>query len=113
MARLFWLSEHHLERIQIIHVLRHSLRCVAAGRLTSKRHGGGCRKKARPVRLHLSEGQWSDFTGADVLLRDLPPAKALNGGQGDDSNTVRTLLLEQGIPPGRKRNKRVPSSKRL
>jgi len=42
---------------------------------------------------------------------------AYGWGQGYDSNKIRTLLLEQGIPscipPRRNRSKRVPSSKRL
>ena len=43
------------------------------GRLTS-RQPVVCDGKGRPVRLHLSKGQCSDFTGAEVLLRDLPEA---------------------------------------
>ena len=41
----------------------------------------GVRREGRPVRLHLSEGQ-SDFTGADLLLRDLPEASVLIGEKG-------------------------------
>ncbi|MCY4331217.1 MAG: IS5 family transposase, partial [Cyanobacteria bacterium MAG CAR1_bin_15] len=85
------------------------------GGLTSKLHVV-CDRQGRPVRLHLSEGQCSDFTGADVLLRDLPEASVLIG-KGYDSNKIRTMLLAQGITPcipaRRNRNRRMPYSKRL
>ena len=76
-----------------------------------------CDRQGRPVRLHLSEGQCSDFTGAEVLLRDLPPATALIGDKGYDSNKIRNLLAEQDIAPcipsRRNRNKPIPYCKRL
>ena len=53
--------------------------------LTSKLHVARDRQ-GRPVRLHLSEGQCSDFTGADVLLRDLPEASVLIGDKGQQQN---------------------------
>ena len=37
--------------------------------MTSKLHGV-CHSKGGRLRLHLSEGQCSDFTGADVVLKD-------------------------------------------
>ena len=86
------------------------------GGLTSKLHVV-CDGKGRPVRLHLSEGQCSDYNGADLLLRDLPEARVLIGDKGYDSNKIRTLLLGQGvtpcIPSRRNRNEKVPYSKRL
>ena len=48
------------------------------GELTSKRPVV-CHKQGRPVRLLLSQGQCSDFTGAEPLLRDLPDATTLMG----------------------------------
>ncbi len=51
------------------------------GGMTSKLHGV-CASKGRPRRLHLSEGQCSDFAGADVVLKDLPPVAALIEDQG-------------------------------
>ena len=39
------------------------------GGMTSKLHGV-CDSKGGRLRLHLSEGQCSDFTGADVVLKD-------------------------------------------
>ena len=43
------------------------------GGMTSKLNGV-CHSKGGPLRLHLSEGQCSDFTGADGMLKDLPAA---------------------------------------
>ncbi len=40
--------------------------------MTSKLHGV-CDSKGDPLQLHLSGRQCSDFTGADVVLKDLPP----------------------------------------
>ena len=38
------------------------------GGMTSKLHGV-CDSKGGPLRLHLSEGQCRDFTGADMVLK--------------------------------------------
>ncbi len=51
------------------------------GGLPGWSHQGGHDQKA-PLRLHLSEGQCSDFTGADGVLKDLPPAATVMGDQG-------------------------------
>ncbi len=84
--------------------------------MTSKLHGV-CDSKGGPLRLHLSEGQCSDFTAADVLLEDLPPVAAVIGDQGYDSNKIRKMLAQQGIPPciplRHCRKKPVHYSKRL
>ena len=71
-----------------------------------------CDRQGRPVRLHLSEGQCSDFTGAEVLLMDLPPATALIGDKGYDSNKIRNLLADQDIAPciPARRNRKKPIS---
>ena len=45
------------------------------------------------TRIDLREGQCSDFTGAEVLLRDLPPATALIGGKEYHSNVPRQHRL--------------------
>ena len=86
------------------------------GGMTSKLHGV-CDSKDRPLRLHLSEGQCSDFTGADVVLKDLPPAATVMGDQGYDRDKIRKMLSQQGIPPcippRRCRKKPVHYSKRL
>ena len=50
--------------------------------MTSKLHGV-CHSKGGPLRLHLREGQRSDFTGADVVLNR--PAAC---GHGDGGSRV-------------------------
>ena len=84
--------------------------------MTSKLHGV-CDSKGGPLRLHLSEGQCSDFTGADVLRKDLPPVATVMGDQGYDRDKIRKMLAQQGIPPcilpRRCRKKPVHYSKRL
>ena len=73
--------------------------------------------KGGPLRLHLREGQCSDFTGADVVLEDLPPAATVIGDQGSDRDKIRKMLSQQGIPPcippRRCRKKLVYYSKRV
>ncbi len=51
------------------------------GGMSSKLHGV-CDSKGGSLRLHLREGQCRDFTGADVVLKDLPPAATVMGDQG-------------------------------
>ncbi len=62
-----------------------------------------CGSKGCPRRLYLSKGQCSDFAGADVLLKDLPPAAAMIGDQGYDSNKIRKILAEQGTSSRRRK----------
>ena len=88
----------------------------AKGGMVSKLHGV-CDSKDLPLRLQLSEGQCSDFTGADVVLKDLPPVATVIGDQGYDRDKIRRMLSQQGttpcIPPRRCRKKSVHYSKRL
>ena len=65
------------------------------------------------MRVHLSQGQCSDFTGADMLLMDLPGVRALIGDKGYDSNKVHAMAVEQGIPPKWNSIQPVHYSKRL
>jgi transposase len=58
-----------------------------------------CDKQGRPVRLYLTEGQRSDFKGAEVLLKNLPKAETLIGDKGYDCDNIRTTLTDQGITP--------------
>ncbi len=84
--------------------------------MTSKLHGF-CHSKGGPLRLHLRKGQCSDFTGADVLRKDLPLAATVIGDQGYDRDKIRKMLSQEGIPPciplRRCRKKPVHYSKRL
>ena len=82
----------------------------------SKLHGL-CHSKGGPLRLHLNEGQCSDFTGADVLRQDLPSAATVRGDQGYDRDNIRKMLAQQGVTPcilpRRCRKKPVHDHKRL
>ncbi len=84
--------------------------------MSSKLHGF-CHGKGAPLWLHLSEGQCSDFTGADGVRNDLPPAATVMGDKGYDRDKIRKMLAQQGIPPcippRRCRKKPVHYSKRL
>ncbi len=84
--------------------------------MTSKLHGV-CGSKGGPLRLHRSEGQRSDFTDADGVLKDLPSAATVMGDQGYDRDKICKVLSQQGItpciPPRRCRKKPVHYSKRL
>ncbi len=88
----------------------------AKGVMTSKLHGV-CHSKGGPLRLHLNERQCSDFIGASVLLKDLPPAATVMGDKGYDRDKTRKMLAQQGItlciPPRHCRKKPVHCNKRL
>jgi hypothetical protein len=65
------------------------------GALNSKLHAVRD-DQGRPVRLHLTAGQVSDFKGADVLLADLPDeAEEVIGDRGYDSNKIRQSLADR------------------
>ncbi len=68
------------------------------GGTTSKLHGV-CHSKGGPLRLHLREGQCRDFTGADGVRKDLPPAATVMGDQGYGRDKIRKMLAQQSIPP--------------
>ncbi|BCK74968.1 transposase [Acetobacter aceti NRIC 0242] len=72
-----------------------------------------CDGQGRPVCLHLTAGQVSDFKGTDVLLADLPDeTEEVIGDRGYDSNKIRRSLAGQNItaciPP--KKNRKSKSS---
>ncbi|WP_346011771.1 IS5 family transposase [Komagataeibacter sp. FXV3] len=69
----------------------------AKGGLSSRLHAV-CDGQGRPVRLHLTAGQVSDFKGADVLLADLPDGtEEVIGDRGYDSNRIWLLLVKRNI----------------
>ncbi|WP_408871690.1 transposase [Gluconobacter japonicus] len=75
-----------------------------------------CDGLGRPVRLHLTAGQVSDFRGADVLLAVLrDDTEEVIGDRGYDSNRIRLSLAERNITaciPPKKNPKSKPSSDR-
>ncbi len=68
------------------------------GGLNSKLHAV-CDGFGRPVRLHLTAGQISDYEGARILLPDLPDAKVLLADKGYDANWFHDGLIGRGITP--------------
>lgn len=58
-----------------------------------------CDQDGRPVALHLTAGQVSDYKGAEVLLNHLPQAKALLADRGYDATWLRSALKARGINP--------------
>ncbi|WP_264813145.1 IS5 family transposase, partial [Acetobacter oeni] len=82
------------------------------GGLNSKLHAV-CDGQGRPVRLHLTAGQVSDFKGADVLLADLPDeTEEVIGDRRYDSHKIRQSLAERNItaciPPKKNRKSKPP-----
>jgi len=59
----------------------------------------------RPVRLFITAGQVSDYTGAAALMNDLPKADWLLADRGYDADWFRETLVDKGTKaciPGRK-----------
>ncbi|MFT8814430.1 IS5 family transposase [Acetobacter fabarum] len=82
------------------------------GDLNSKLHAV-CDDQGRPVRLHLTAGQVSDFKGADALLLDLPDeTEEVISDRGYDSNEIRQFLADRNItaciPPKKNRKSKPP-----
>lgn len=58
-----------------------------------------CDGLGRPVALFLSEGQMSDYKGAEALLDQLPCAKHMLADRGYDADWFRDGLRNKGIEP--------------
>ena len=66
----------------------------------------------RPIRLFITAGQVSDYTGAAALMNSLPEADWLLANRGYDADWFRETLVGKGTTPcipGRKSRKK-PSS---
>ena len=66
--------------------------------MNSKLHAV-CDADGKPLILLLTEGQVSDYKGAATMLPALPPASALLGDRGYDSDPFRQALRAMGIEP--------------
>lgn len=68
----------------------------------------------RPIRVFMTAGRVSDYTGAAALLDELPKAQWLLADRGYDADRFRDALQDKGITPcipGRKsRNKAVKTA---
>lgn len=58
-----------------------------------------CDQDGRPINLHLTEGQVSDYDGARVLVDKLPKAQTLLADRGYDADWFREVLIKMGITP--------------
>ena len=70
----------------------------------------------RPIRLFITAGQVSDYTGAAALMKGLPEAEWLLADRGYDAEWFRKALVDKGTMPcipGRKsRKKNIKYDKR-
>ena len=93
------------------------------GRLIGRTKGGMNTKlhavtdaEGRPIRVFMTAGEVSDYTGAAALLDSLPKAEWLLADRGYDADWFRDALKDKGIQPcipGRKsRGKPVKHDKR-
>ena len=76
------------------------------GRLIGRTKGGMNTKlhavtdaRGRPIRLFVTAGQVSDYTGARALLSSLPNADWLLGDRGYDADWFREDLTDKKITP--------------
>ena len=64
----------------------------------------------RPIRLFITAGQISDYTGAAALMNGLPEAEWLLADRGYDADWFRETLVDKGTKPcipGRKSRKKT------
>lgn len=66
--------------------------------MNSKLHAV-CDEQGKPVALHLTAGQVSDYKGAAALLDKLPKSKALLADRGYDADWFRKALKAKGMSP--------------
>ena len=59
----------------------------------------------RPVRLFITAGQVSDYTGSAALMNGLPQAEWLLADRGYDADWFRETLVDKGTKPS------IPSRK--
>jgi len=55
--------------------------------------------EGKPILLHLTAGQTSDYKGAAALIGKLPKASVLLADRGYDADWFRTALIEKSITP--------------
>ena len=70
------------------------------GDIDGRTSGGGC-----PIRVFMTAGQVSDYSGAAALLGSLPHAEWLLADRGYEANWFRNALKNKGkkpCTPGRK-----------
>ncbi len=98
------------------HGLKPTVKKGGDGRLIGRMKGGMNTKlhsvtdtQGRPIRLHVTTGQISDYTGTAVLIEMLPKVDWLLADRGYDADWFRKRLKDQEIKPcipGRKNRKK-------
>lgn len=68
------------------------------GGLNTKIHAV-CDQEGNMICFALTNGNTSDYIGADLLMKHLPRALTLLADRGYDSNKIRQALLERNITP--------------
>ena len=66
--------------------------------------------QGRPIRMFVTAGPVSDYTGAAAMLSSLPKAEWMLADRGYDADWFRDALKDKGIKPcipGRKGRKKV------
>ena len=58
-----------------------------------------CNGEGKPVAFVLTEGQRSDYKGAEMLMPALPEARELLADRGYDADWFRETLKTKGITP--------------
>jgi transposase len=58
-----------------------------------------CNGEGKPVAFILTEGQRSDYKGAEMLMPALPAARELLADRGYDADWFRETLKAKGIAP--------------
>jgi putative transposase len=76
-----------------------------------------CDGTGRPLLLHLTAGQVSDYKGAEALLEKLPAAKELLADRGYDAdwfiNALKKKRIKPCIPSRKNRKKKCRHGKTL
>jgi len=108
------------DRCDLFESAPHDLKPTAkkgdGGRLIGRTKGGMNTKlhavtdtQGRPIRLHVTAGQISDYTGAAALIETVPKVEWLLADRGYDADWFRKRLKDKEIRPcipGRKNRKK-------
>ena len=110
MSNLYWLTEAQMERLRPYFPKRRGrLIGLTKGGMNTKLHAV-TDTSGRPVRLFITAGQVSDYTGAAALMNGLPEAEWLFADRGYDADWFRETLVDKGTTPcipGRKSRKKA------
>lgn len=76
-----------------------------------------CDEHGKPIAFHLTAGQVSDYNGAKVLMRNIPPPHTMLADRGYDAdwfrNALKALRITPCIPPRANRTRCIRYDKTL